>query len=78
VHRLIPSRPFVKSNPEVRTGYLDFMKTVPCTLLPESEKELSNVPPSPESMESAYTASSTQLPDVFHQKEPPQKTLHFS
>jgi hypothetical protein len=78
VHCLIPSKPFVKSNPEVRMGYLDVMKTVPCTLLLGSEMELSNIPPSPESMESASTASSSmQPPVVSHQKEPPQKTLHF-
>jgi hypothetical protein len=33
---------FVKSNKEVRMEYLDFMKTVSCTIVLGSEKERSN------------------------------------
>jgi hypothetical protein len=63
---------FVKSNQEARMGYLDFMKVVSRTLILESEKELSNVPPSTACMESASTASfSCNLQILCHQKDPP-------
>jgi hypothetical protein len=69
---------YIESNPGLKTGYLDFMKNVSHTLLLGSDMELSTIPPSPESMELASTVSSSmQLPHVFHQKEPLQKTPHF-
>jgi hypothetical protein len=53
-------------------GYLDFMKTVPHTLLLGSEKELSSIPSSPAQMESASIASSSmQPPDVLPLKRAP-------
>jgi hypothetical protein len=58
--------------------YLDFMKIVSHTLLQGSEKELSNIPSSPASMESASTTSSSvQPPDVLPPKRDPTKDPHF-
>jgi hypothetical protein len=59
-------------------GYLDFMKIVSRTLLLESERELCNVPPSPGSIESASTASSSmQPPDILPPKRAPAKDPPF-
>jgi hypothetical protein len=57
-------------------GYLDFMKILSHTLLLGSEKELSDVPSSPASMESAPTAS-MQSPNVLPPKRVPAKDSPF-
>jgi hypothetical protein len=58
--------------------YLDFIKIVFHTLLLGSENELSRAPPSPASMESASTASSSmQPPDVSLTKRAPTKDPPF-
>jgi hypothetical protein len=59
-------------------GYLDFMKIVSRTFLLGGEKELSNVPPLPASMETASPGSSSmQPPDVLPPKRAPAKDPPF-
>jgi hypothetical protein len=68
----------LKPNYEVRMGYLDFMKIVSRAFLLGSEKELSHVPSSSASMETASIGSSSmQAPDVLQRKRAPAKDPPF-